>query len=656
MKNVLYLLSVILLFSCARYENIDDISGDWELYKNNFIITDQVSNIPYEVIELPGGLYESVHKNNYKWGSIRKKIKVKKHYSQSLLLNGIYSASKIWIDGKLYKEYGRIGKSITDTTPYITPDIINFTPENDYIDLVIEFSNFHLRENLVFKWIKIGSRSEILNLYIKNQAKDYFSAGILVIISIFFILIFVSNIKSRYNLYFALFTLSYGIRSFFMEKTSIHLIVPSFPWELIYQLTKASELWSLAAILLFFRQLYPMELKTKTNNILVIVALCLSGFSFLPLNLFSGMKFMYFSHVTIFIAGNYLILKVIKSIVKGRTLSRLSFLSITLFSIATFSDILSNRYVVSWGYYSAQIVIVLVITMCILVSKERYLTIVSVKEQERHNALLRKTFSRFVPLEILKIIGNDALDDRLPGDSAVKPQTIAYIDIRDYTKLSQGLSPEQNFKMINDFFKIVGSYVSSNNGFIESYGGDGVKIIFSEDPKNAINMAVGISEEVNRTSGIKIGISIHFGQVVMGTIGSENRIQATALSGVTRELTAMDHFNSKMGIEILLTSNVLTLTDIHYDKILHLGNIKLKGEETSKDYYQLIPPNFKLEKNFKEAFENGVLHIKYKNFPKAFGYFTLANRINPNHLLTKFYLKRLDQYFKLKEHSFTLCL
>lgn len=654
MKKIIYILLLISIFSCTSYDSDKVLDSRWTLYSNRFIYSGDLRDNGRD-IEIPGPFIQSLN-NNPNWGSIAKVINVEKGVPRSLLISGIYSASKIWIDGKLHGKYGKIGRDINSVEPFIKPDIINFTPNKDQVEIVIEFSNFHLRENMPFKWIKISSRRDILKLYMKNQAKDYFSAGTLVIVSLFFMLIFISNRKSKYNLYFSLFTLSYGIRSFFMEKTSIHFFIESFPWELIYQLTKASELWSLATIILFFGELYPKELKSRMSVTLIGIAIFLSLFSFVPVEIFSGFKIMYISHGMVLITGQYFIMRIFKAVRNGRHLSRLSLVSITLFSLATLNDILSNRYVVPWGYYSAQVVIILVVTMCILVSKERYLTAVSAKEQERHNALLRSTFSKFVPLEILKLIGNDTLEDRPPGDSTVKPQTIAYIDIRDYTKLSQGLTPEENFKMINDFFSIVGKYVNLYNGFIESYGGDGVKAIFSNNPEDAVNMAKSISNDVHSTSNLKIGISIHFGQVVMGTIGDKDRVQAAAFSSVTRELNAMDHFNSKMGIEILISQNVMNLITLKSEEYLYLGEMTLRGQDSPNSYYQIIPDNFELSWNFKEAYNNGVESLLNKSFPKAYGYFTLANRINSGNKLTKYYITKLEHYFKLKEHSFTLTI
>lgn len=654
MKKITIILLLLSIFSCTTYDSDKVLDGNWILFEKSFIYTESNSTIG-KVINIPGPYLNSLN-NNPEWGSLKKIIYVKKGVPTSLLISGIYSASKVWIDGELYKSYGTIGKSRDSVDPLIKPDIVNFIPKEDKIEIVIEFSNFHLRENMPFKWIKIGSREDILKLYMKNQAQDYFSAGTLVIISIFFMLIFISNTKSKYNLYFSLFTLSYGIRSFFMEKTSIHFFIENFPWEIIYQLTKASELWSLATIILFFGELYPREIKSKMSNILIILAAFLSVFSFVPVHIFSNLKIMYVSHVMVLITGQYFIMKILKAVKNGRQLAILSLISIALFSLATVNDILSNRYLLPWGYYSAQVVIILVITMCILVSKERYLTAVSAREQERHNALLRSTFSKFVPLEILKLIGNDALEDRPPGDSTVKPQTIAYIDIRDYTKLSQGLTPEENFKMINDFFSIVGEHVNKNHGFIESYGGDGVKAIFSNEPVDAVNMALGISDEVHSSSKLRIGISIHFGQVVMGTIGDKDRVQAAAFSNVTRELNAMDHFNSMMGIEILISQDVKNLIDLGSERFIYLGEITLRGQDSSNNYYQIVPDNFKVDWNFKEAFIDGVFSLENKNYPKAYGYFTLAHRLNPSNKLTQYYINKLELYFKLKEHSFTLTI
>lgn len=651
-KSLFIIIMCMLIVSCSRSNSIERIKGKWELYEKQFIMSEKGIAHKTGDVSLPGNFIDTFKNNSHRYGSIRKKVKVKPNINYTLYLSGINSSSKIWIDNSLVKEYGRIGKYIDEVDPYVTPSMVNFTPAKEFVYITIEFSNFHLREDLLFKWMVIGNSRDILNHYLKKQSKDYFSSGVLFIISLLFFLLYITYNKSKHNLYFSLFTLSYGIRSFFMEKTSINIVFSNIPWTFIYQFNKASELWALISILLFFKELYPKELKNRVTYSFVIISSILSVISFFPISMISNLHFMLIFHILVVTAGSYFIIRLFNSILRGRTLAKLTFFSLVFFLSSTVIDILINEYVLHFSYISAQSVILLVITMFILIAKDRTRSINSVMDVQDKNLLFKKVFSRFVPLEILSMLGNEHLRDIPPGDHTVKPLTIAYIDIRDFTKMSQQLSPEENFKMINDFYQIVGDQVNFNKGFIESYGGDGVKAIFPGKPDDAINSALNISDIVNNTSKIKIGISIHFGQVVLGTVGSQNRIQATTISDVTRILNKMDHFNSRMGVEILISKLVLSLSTIPEHKIMRLGKIKLKDEDDPIELYQVIPLNYNIDKLFKESFEKGIRMLEAKNYPRAYGYFTLSNRYQNSHLLTKFYMNQLEIHLKLKELNF----
>ncbi|OQY39185.1 MAG: hypothetical protein B6229_04360 [Spirochaetaceae bacterium 4572_7] len=506
----------------------------------------------------------------------------------------------------------------------------------------------------MFNWIVYGESQEILDLYIKNQSKDYFATGVLIVNGILFMLLFLSNRGNKPYIYLSLFTLSYGIRSFLLKNTVIQFIYPNFSWELIFQLLKSNELWALAFIILFFRALYPKEFTNKISNIIVYTTVFFSFLVYIPVEYYYQYNLLLTSQIMVIVSGVYILGNLFIAILHKRSLAKRSLFSLTIFFSSIIVDIAANKQFVIFEYYSAQFVILVVLIMFIFIGKERSLTYLRSQLQLKHNRDLKEVFSRFVPFDILKNIGNIDLKDRPPGDFVVKPYTIAYIDIRDFTKLSEGLTPQENFSMINNFYQIVGLAVSSHGGFIESYGGDGVKALFPKSPDDAINTALRISDEVALTSKIKIGISIHFGPIILGTVGSTNRIQATAISDVTRILESMDHFNSKMGIEILISRSVLSLSTLGMNKLLNLGRVILKNEEEDIEVFQVIPDNYHIDELFKEAFDNGVLMVQNKKYSKAYGYFLLANRYQPSHQLTQYYVKKFEMFLKLKGFHFTL--
>lgn len=657
-KKALLFLFTIAILSCGQSEHITKIDGKWDLYIDKFIKSDLETTkiIPDNNLYFSGGSKKLSENDIYTSGSIRQQIDVVPGEIYALYLSGILSSCKIWVDGNLLGEYGTIGHSLSTSYPDIKSSLVNFTAIKEKADIVIEFSNFHFKTKYLFKWIVYGKSSKIVSQYLKNQSKDYITTGLLYICSILFLLIFIKDIRYRYNLYFALFTLSYGTRSFLMKNTTLGDYLPWFDWVLTFQLNKASELWALTFILLFLFSLYPREFDNKITKLIALVSFLTSFTAFIPLELFNGLNILLFMHIQVLISGLYIIFRLILSVIHGCYLSKWALTTLSLFFISIVFDIFANKIFLIYDYYSAQVVISVVIVMFFIIAKKRSDSSYFVIEKEKINSKLRGVFSKFVPTEILTRLGNNNLVDRSPGDFIVEVVVIVFIDIRNFTRLSESLTPKENFAMINQFYKVVGNHIGALGGYIESYGGDGVKVIFPTEPEVAIKATLNISDEVAETTGLKIGMSLHLGKVVLGTIGGGDRIQATAISDVTRIIGNMDLFNSKMGIEILITEKIYLLSSNPKESILTLGSIILKNEEEPLNLYQIIPKSYIIDPDFKLAFENAISAIGRKKYVKAFAYFQLAERYNPTHQLTKYYIINLEKFFKLRLLTFQLTI
>lgn len=654
-NKLLIVLFPLFFLSCSNYEKGSSIVGEWDLYSNKYILSDNLVGVSPDG-SIPVSGRASYTKNNppLLYGSIKKKINVKKGENYTLYISGILSSSKVWIDNTLSGEFGTIGYSKEESNPFIKRALINFVPDNDECEIVIEFSNFRLQSKWLFKWIVYGKSSDITDLYIRNQSKDYFATGMLIMCTTLFFLMFLVNRSNWYNLYFSLFTLSYGIRSYLMKNTTIQHFIPRFNWVLEYQFNKASELWALAFIILFLKSLYPYEFRGKFSKGITLTAFLSSLLSFVPIDLFYKYHFLSLMHIIIVVSGIYIISRLVLATKAKEPFAVFALLSIILFFISIIFDMIANSIMIAFDYYSAQVVIIVVAVMFLMIGRKRHDSLLFITEKQQSNKNIKEIFSRFVPIEILDNLNNSDLEERPPGEYALKPLTVAYIDIRDFTSLSEGLTPLENFSLINNFYEIVGSEVKKHDGYIESYGGDGVKAIFPCAPDKAIDASLNISKRVMATSGIKIGMSINFGQVVLGTVGGDNRIQATAISSVTRFLNSMDSFNSSMAIELIITDKVYALSSLDNSRVIKLGSMLLRGEEDEITLYQVETPSFKIDPFFKEAFESGVMMLEYKKYSKAYGYFKLAQEYNKDHRLASYYISELEIFFKLRGLTFTL--
>ena len=133
--------------------------------------------------------------------------------------------------------------------------------------------------------------------------------------------------------------------------------------------------------------------------------------------------------------------------------------------------------------------------------------------------------SRFVPNDFLKILGKESLLDLQLGDQTEAMMTILFADIRDYTTISEQISPEDNFKLINAFLGRMGPIIQENGGFICQYMGDGIMALFKEKHDLAINAAIEMQVALQRYNkkrfvrnrqALRVGIGLNTGKLMLG--------------------------------------------------------------------------------------------------------------------------------------------
>jgi PAS domain S-box-containing protein len=92
---------------------------------------------------------------------------------------------------------------------------------------------------------------------------------------------------------------------------------------------------------------------------------------------------------------------------------------------------------------------------------------------------------RFVPHKFLQLLNKESIIDVTLGDNIQQEMSIVFSDIRDFTTLSESMTPEENFKFINAYLSRMESAIVENNGFIDKYIGDAIMALFSGSADDA---------------------------------------------------------------------------------------------------------------------------------------------------------------------------
>lgn len=203
---------------------------------------------------------------------------------------------------------------------------------------------------------------------------------------------------------------------------------------------------------------------------------------------------------------------------------------------------------------------------------------------------------RFVPREFLDNLGRASLAEVKLGDHVQRSMTVLFSDIRDFTTLSEGMSPQENFDFLNSYLRQITPIIRSHRGFVDKYIGDAIMALFPESPAQAIRAAVELRHQVATYnegreragySPIRIGIGLHTGDLILGTIGEQARMQTTVISDVVNVASRIEGLTKTFGAPLLVSGSVVgPLGGVHGHRLRHLGAVKAKGKTKSVEIFE----------------------------------------------------------------------
>ncbi|MBA2656003.1 MAG: AAA family ATPase [Tatlockia sp.] len=174
---------------------------------------------------------------------------------------------------------------------------------------------------------------------------------------------------------------------------------------------------------------------------------------------------------------------------------------------------------------------------------------------------LNQAYESFVPHDILNLLNKKDIVEVKLGDHIQKVMTVMFVDIRNFTHLSETLTPQQNFDFVNDYLSIMSPIIRKYNGFVDKYIGDAIMAIYPVCADDAVQCALEMLDSlakynkqmIKKGQTIAIGIGINTGSVMLGTIGEVLRMNATVISDAVNIASRVQYLTKKYKTNILIT-------------------------------------------------------------------------------------------------------
>lgn len=267
---------------------------------------------------------------------------------------------------------------------------------------------------------------------------------------------------------------------------------------------------------------------------------------------------------------------------------------------------------------------------------------------------MNEAYSRFVPNQFLEFLGKENFVDIQLGDQVQKEMSVLFSDIRGFTELSEGLTPKENFDFINHYLGYMEPVIRKNNGFIDKFIGDSIMALFHESPDDAINAAIEMRKALKQFNSDRIdvnlppidsGIGIHTGNLMLGVVGGEGRIDGTVISDSVNLASRLEGLTKIYKTSIIVSEDsLIKLKNPGNYNFRFLDIARVKGKKEAVYIFEVLdgePEEIQaLKTKTKALFGKGIEAYKNRNFNEAIEIFTEVAKINPMDAAATFYINR----------------
>jgi adenylate cyclase len=271
-----------------------------------------------------------------------------------------------------------------------------------------------------------------------------------------------------------------------------------------------------------------------------------------------------------------------------------------------------------------------------------------------------RLFAKYIPLEVVKSVLKSKEDDfEIKTDR--RDMTILFSDIENFTTISESLTSEKLIANLSDYFGIFAKIIHKNEGTIDKYIGDSM-MAFWNAPTHVLDhgekacltaltflKCTHIADEQNPLLRNKTRFGIHSGEVLVGNIGTEERLNYTVIGNAVNTASRLENLNKKYGTSILISESTHEKIGLRFIT-RPVDYIVVKGRTRGITIFELVglrERNHKIsasenEIKLAEEFTLGFQAFQVGELDEAKNIFKRINALFPEDIATKIYLEKLQ--------------
>ncbi|UYL09700.1 HAMP domain-containing protein [Bdellovibrio sp. SKB1291214] len=204
-----------------------------------------------------------------------------------------------------------------------------------------------------------------------------------------------------------------------------------------------------------------------------------------------------------------------------------------------------------------------------------------------------------------KFHGSAVTEDLIGKDIGVGGQSkdvvVFFSDIRGFTAFSEKRSPEEVVEMLNEYFGVMVGIINAHGGVVDKFIGDAIMAVWGapktgpRDAHNAVRACLEMRRALDKLNeariarqqpAINIGMGLHAGKAISGTIGSDERMEYTVIGNTVNTASRIEASTKAFGADLLVTDTVIEKVGDAF-KIELAGAAEVKGRSEAIKMYKV---------------------------------------------------------------------
>jgi adenylate cyclase len=278
------------------------------------------------------------------------------------------------------------------------------------------------------------------------------------------------------------------------------------------------------------------------------------------------------------------------------------------------------------------------------------------KRQEQE---IRNIFQKYVPNNVIDQYFTNP-ESLLVGDT--RKLAVLFSDIRSFASLSEGLQPDDLVASLNRYFSAMVDIIMGREGIVDKYIGDAIMAFFGapvhhpDDALRAVMAALEMHEALsafNEEQGkrnkprFRIGVGISYGDVTIGNIGSEKKMDYTVIGDMVNLASRLENLTKAYYQELIFSEGVYTR--VHGELPCRmLDKVVVKGKTQGEKIFTAKKSLSAREKKAWAYHHAGLKFYYDREFAKAAKHFAAVRNLLPTDMVSALFLERCHAFEKKK--------